>query len=235
MKEIVIGNTHIPVTVKTNSRLKASRLSVDTNGVLIEIPVEFAEEKLIAFVESKKAWVFSKWEEERYVRRQGIWPECFESGAKVMFLGRMNQIFVKHGNVDRIDYTARGFDIEVVANKKDADLKPMFIGFFQNYLSDMMDELIALHSKFANFVNLKVKFTHRKDRWAYYDDQGIIHLGWDLAILPKKLIEYVMAHELCHLLHRNHSEEFWQALHSVMPDYDLRQNQLTDFENQIII
>ncbi len=56
--------------------------------------------------------------------------------------------------------------------------------------------------------------------------QGNISLNWRIVLAPTSIIDYVVAHELCHLVHHNHSKEFWKLLQSIFPDYKERKEWL---------
>jgi len=53
-------------------------------------------------------------------------------------------------------------------------------------------------------------------------------------MLPRELIEYVVAHELCHFYHQNHGKEFYKTLNTVMPDADARKKQLKEYSTSQI-
>lgn len=59
----------------------------------------------------------------------------------------------------------------------------------------------------------------RSCRWGSISDD-IIHINWHLVFAPKRVLEYVVAHELAHLKHRSHGEAFWAYLASILPDYE---------------
>lgn len=65
-------------------------------------------------------------------------------------------------------------------------------------------------------------------RWGSCDAHNNIRLNWRLILLPLEAIDYVVAHELAHVLHKDHSPRFWAALEKVMPDYPHRQKILTE-------
>ena len=57
-----------------------------------------------------------------------------------------------------------------------------------------------------------------------------ISLNWRLVMAPLELIEYVVYHELCHLEHRGHGQDFWRALSEFVPDYKDRRRALRDID-----
>ena len=63
-------------------------------------------------------------------------------------------------------------------------------------------------------------------RWGSCTNDGRIHLSLWLMQLPKELVDYVLCHELCHILQHNHSSGFWQEVSTRMPDYKERRKQL---------
>jgi len=58
------------------------------------------------------------------------------------------------------------------------------------------------------------------------DRRGHLYFHWRLATLPLPMIEYVVAHELTHLLHREHTADLWLRLERLVPDYRERRRWL---------
>lgn len=63
-------------------------------------------------------------------------------------------------------------------------------------------------------------------RWGSCTNQGVIYLNLELIKAPSHCLDYVVCHELCHLVHPHHGKEFYQLLNRVMPDWELRKQRL---------
>jgi predicted metal-dependent hydrolase len=66
----------------------------------------------------------------------------------------------------------------------------------------------------------------QRKRWASCDDSGVLRFNWRVIQAPMRLVDYVVAHELVHLRHREHTAAFWARLGVVMPDYEARKEAL---------
>lgn len=71
-----------------------------------------------------------------------------------------------------------------------------------------------------------LRLSSAQTRWGSANADGIIRLNWRLIHFSPALIDYVVAHELSHLLEMNHSPRFWAVVRSVMPDYELARDRL---------
>ena len=74
----------------------------------------------------------------------------------------------------------------------------------------------------------RVSLSSAATRWGSASANGSIRLNWRLVHHKCEVIDYVVAHELSHLRVMDHSPRFWETVHSVMPDYDLRRRVLKD-------
>ena len=68
-----------------------------------------------------------------------------------------------------------------------------------------------------------------ENRWGSCTPKGKIILNTELIKAPKPCIEYVITHEMCHLLHKNHTKSFYELLHNEMPDWEKWKSKLEKF------
>jgi len=65
-------------------------------------------------------------------------------------------------------------------------------------------------------------------RWGSCGKSGSLNFHWATILLPPSIVEYVVVHELVHLIEPNHTPEFWTRLERVMPDYESRKKWLAE-------
>ena len=73
-----------------------------------------------------------------------------------------------------------------------------------------------------------------KKRWGSADATGNIRFNWRIIQTPTRLIDYVVAHELVHLAHPDHTRDFWATLGRAMPDYEARREALRRLGRQVV-
>lgn len=109
----------------------------------------------------------------------------------------------------------------------------------ENISDEKKMELIALAKViipqkvkyFAKIMDIEpsgVKITGAVTRWGSCSGKNSLCFSWRLMLYPEKAIDYVVIHELSHILHHNHSREFWYTVEKYMPDYKTAEKLLKD-------
>jgi len=100
-------------------------------------------------------------------------------------------------------------------------------------LPPVIVEMLKKHTKAMQLYPSKIGFRFNKSRWGSCSSANSINFNYYLAKLPYELIEYVVVHELAHIKHKNHSQEFWDLVEKFMPDMKKRRKKLREFEKRI--
>lgn len=72
----------------------------------------------------------------------------------------------------------------------------------------------------------KINIKNQKTRWGSCSKKGNLNFNYKIALLPERLSDYIIVHELCHLKEFNHSQKFWNLVAKIMPDYLEIRNEL---------
>ena len=89
---------------------------------------------------------------------------------------------------------------------------------------------LAFWSEGLEVAPFRLVVTAPRCRWGSCTARNEIRLNWRLIQAPPALLDYVVAHEVCHILHKNHGRAFWRALEKLMPDYKARRLALRAWE-----
>lgn len=78
----------------------------------------------------------------------------------------------------------------------------------------------------VDYNALRIK--EQKTRWGSCSQKGNLNFNWKLVMAPIEIIDYVVVHELCHLVHMNHAKDFWRLVEGQLPDYQQRKRWLKE-------
>ncbi len=73
------------------------------------------------------------------------------------------------------------------------------------------------------------------NRWGSCNGNGKLYFNWKLLQMPTRLIDYVITHELVHLVEPKHNQAFWSRLERIMPDYEVRKNDLLNSSKEYLV
>ena len=80
-------------------------------------------------------------------------------------------------------------------------------------------ERIEFFNQAADFKFNKINIKNQKTRWGSCSKKGNLNFNYKIALLPERLANYIIVHELCHLKEFNHSRKFWNLVASIIPDH----------------
>ena len=223
---IQVGRTTIPYHIREQARKKILSLNVKPGLVEVVAPKNTPETVIEEFVHAKRRWIFAKVEQlgEGEQLKTAAMPEQFRSGAKIPFRGRMMPLTVRRdtGAHVRIEYRG-GFHITVpekLQKKTDEAIRRELRAWLKLRLAQDATVFATRYGGKLHVDAKRISVKAKRHFWGYCSKDGVIGINWHLIFAPKQILEYVVAHELCHLKHRNHAEEFWTTLGSVFPDWE---------------
>jgi hypothetical protein len=209
--------------IRESDRRATIEIIVERDGSLaLATPPDVPREALEAFVADHLVWVYTKLEAKAQQARPHR-RKAYVTGEGFPYLGR-------HYRLRRVEPDAQRVPLRLTQGRfclrRDAvpAARDHFITWYTVHLRPVLDRHLAA---LTDRVGAKPRKVHVRDlgyRWGSTDRHGHIYVHWRVAMLPQRMIRYVVAHELVHLRERAHTGAFWARLARVEPEYaDLRQ------------
>lgn len=99
---------------------------------------------------------------------------------------------------------------------------------------EKIPERVRYYAEIMKVAYGRITIRNQKTRWGSCSGKGNLNFNCLLMLAPEKVIDYVVVHELCHLIEMNHSKAFWEQVERVMPDYKVQKQWLKDHGNEIM-
>ena len=192
---------------ESKKAVKYLRLKVGQSGeISLSIPLRTKENHILEFLEKNLEWL-------RKTSAKIKAKNSAKNENQVEFLG---------GNYELIiDKKASGVSIELFSIK--AASKADFRRFCDQKAKELLNASIARFAPLIARPINHISFKHMRTRWGSCNKaKGYINLNLDLITKKKEFIEYVVLHELAHLVYTNHSKDFYALISKHMPDYKAR-------------
>lgn len=210
---VFIGTPPIEVRLKRNTRAKrlTLRLSRTDGTATLTLPTRALIREAEAFARKQEGWL-------RAQIAKLPTSEPLIHGASLPFRGRDLQIATTTGKSVRVEN-----DMILVGGPHSGARLKAFIK------TEARNALVPAVEKYAAMIDRPVKRVTLRDtrsRWGSCSAEGNLMFSWRLVMAPPVVLEYVAAHEVAHLVEMNHSQDFWDVVHSLMPDYQNHRNWL---------
>ena len=203
------------------SRRKTIALVIDSDAELIvRAPFYASTSDIMRFVEAKQDWIVRKTQEMKQKKEER--PKlALQEGETIPYLGRECMIF--RGLTRKICFDGKAF---LLPQSQDADKK--LIQWYKKRAAVILQERVATIAESMQVSPAGVKVTSAKTRWGSCSGTDHLNFSWRLIMCPPEVVDYVVVHELCHILHKNHSKSFWESVGRVDVLYQEHENWLKE-------
>ncbi|ETD70190.1 hypothetical protein V757_08015 [Pelistega indica] len=204
-------------------------ISVGHNGIIVRATLSEPLSNIETMLRSLSEWIANKKAYYESIRPEKI--NHWQINNTIQYLGKTILLKPHFSNTSPIflgDVLApQDNDILLIdIHSSDIPIKIACQQWLQiQALSWFSKRLTALSTPLQlEYSRLRLSYAMRS--WGQCNSKKVIGLNWRLIHLPTKQIDYVIAHELAHLKHMNHSKAFWQEVGRIMPDYEIHKKAL---------
>jgi predicted metal-dependent hydrolase len=213
------------ITVETIIRSRRRTVALEVTPaatVIVRAPLRAPAAYIEEIIQKKSSWILRKMDE---VKRRLLSPgHEYAEGELFLFLGRSYPLhIVENGNM-----TIERSDRLNVSSTLVPDIRNQLKHW---YIEEARKEIPARCMWFSlktGRVPVTIRITDAKQRWGSCTHKGGLSFSWRLIQAPPEMVDYVVVHELVHLIQPDHSKKFWDTVRKIMPDYEQRRIWLKD-------
>jgi len=219
---IVLNGKEVSYTLKRR-RCRAIGMKVDCEGLTVNVPLRESISWVESVLQDRAKWVLKKleeWENEESVRL--LWEES----ATFPLLGEPWQLAITASGVMQMTKVKaktraekRQLALPLPSILSTQEVERIVMKWYHNHALVCFSKRMAYFANKLGVPRPQLRLSRAKTQWGSCDMRGIVPPNWRLIQLPLSLVDYVVAHELSHLIEMNHSLAFWKTVESIYPNY----------------
>ncbi len=226
---VSLNGTEVVYTLK-RCRRRTIGMKIDSYGLTVSIPPRESLRWVESALRDKADWVIRKlaeWTNKKLIRL--VWEEA----AIFPLLGepwKLTKVASGSLKMTPLKITTETEDKQLTlpfpSTLTESQIEELVMTWYDQKALSCFSERLML---FANKLGVplpKLRLSRAKTQWGSCNAHGVIRLNWRLIQIPLPLVDYVVAHELSHLVEMNHSPAFWRTVESIYPDYQAARKEL---------
>ena len=216
--------------LQTSNRRRTLQITIERDGSLVMwAPPHVSEELLRQFALEKRFWVYTKLAEKDRLHKAAP-VKTFIDGEGLLYLGRSYRWrLVESQDVPIKLQNSRFMLVKELKGQGRDHLIRWYSGRAKVWLRDKVQE----YAKRMQLSPGGIRVQDLGYRWGSCGKGDYLYFHWKTILLPPRIVEYVVVHELAHLVERHHTPAFWLRVERTLPDFELRKAWLA--ENGIVV
>jgi len=208
------------------SNRKSMGISIERDGTIMVMAPHQAELiDIEKFVSEKRIWIYQKLAKKKALNRKKPMRE-FVNGQGFLYLGKsyrlklIDDAGIKPGKSWKTTPLRLWHGYFELAETEKAKARNHFISWYRKQIKKQLKERIPRYDKRIGVTVKDVRILDLGHRWASCGRNGSINFNWRSVMAPVWVFDYILVHEMVHMIERGHSDRFWSMVSRVIPDYE---------------
>ena len=224
------GPDGIRIAVERTGRRKTASIRVDNGRVRVLVPRFLPEREIDALIARRMEWIRETVRVHAGLSRAR--ERQYADGEPFEYLGRRYRLQIVTGSAGRAKLVRGRLRVELVdgldAEGRAAAIRERLSAWYAARALDRLREKTERYASVLRVAPPTVVVKACESRWGSCSSSGKVMFNWKVIMAPDPIVDYVVVHELCHLLEHNHSPAYWRLVERVIPDYRARRRWLRE-------
>ena len=212
-------------TLKRTNRKKIG-ISIERDGaIIVRAPLQAEFDEVEKFVADKCIWIYQKLAVKKTLNRKKPKRE-FVNGQGFLYLGKSYRLKLEKDAKIESEKSAQATPLRLwhgyfeLAESESANARNHFILWYKKQINKQIKARIPRYDKRIGVTVKDVRVSDLGHRWASCNRNGVISFNWRAVMAPVWVFDYILVHEMVHLIERGHTGRFWRLISRVIPDYE---------------
>lgn len=201
---------------------------VERDGrIIVRAPAHLPDERIEDIVEAKRYWIYKALAEWRDLNATRVLRE-YRNGEGFLYLGRSYRLLLVAEQHEPLLLKGGRFCLsrDIVDRGDMAAAQSVFRNYYIARGIERISERVGYYAPKVGVKPAGLDVRELGHRWASCSPNGKLAFHWKCMMAPQTIIDYIVAHELCHFHHLDHTDAFWNEVDKVMPVYRERKEWL---------
>lgn len=206
--------------IRSRRRTLALEVAKDAS-LVVQAPFFLPLRYIQKFIQQKKRWIEKRRKE---ILKNKIAEKSFVEGEEFLYLGETYKLKI-------VDWQEKPLTFKDSFNLSRGEIdraKDLFEEWYKKRAFEVMSERVIYYSSIFGLKYNRIRISKASKRWGSCSSTKNLNFNWRLIMAPLEVIDYVVIHELSHLVEQNHSKKFWGLVGKIMSDYKNHKKWLKD-------
>ena len=223
-----------PFEIIRTDRVKSASIDVEDNLVKVTVPKNLSDERIEELIKGRILWIKQKLalQASAIVSK----PKEYVDGEAFAYLGRNYRLKCAKGVEESVKLKSGYLNVTTKNGKRNSEHLKAVVE--QWYRTKALSRLIDKTRRYSAILKVEPTSINLKDykaMWGSCSPKGVVSYNWRIILAPHKIVDYIVVHELCHLIEPNHSSKYWKQVRSVIPEYENSKEWLKNNGSSLLI
>lgn len=225
IQSIKFGEREINYSIYRTTR-KTIGIVIEPDGkVIVKAPINLDQQVILDTIQNKRKWIVEKLMLTEEIKKPIPVRHELVSGEKILLKNRLIRLKIhtcsnKRSNISYAFRTLHIYVNETLSQKeREEEIKRVLINWYKDKALNIISDRIEIYLKLVDYHHQEIKVRDQKIRWGSCTKDGKLIFNWRIVMAPISAIDYVIVHELCHLIEASHSAKFWDMVESLFPNF----------------
>ena len=218
----------LPLVILRTNRKKTVSIEVTPSNVKVSAPKRLSNRVITDFITERSRWI------EKNVRLQLEQPKqktrIWADGEMFAYLGQEYPLRIKREFRSVANINDGHLDVMIPCVTFESEEKPTVKSLIAAWYKQKATETLTTrsfdYSKILKVEPTSIRIKEYKSQWGSCSVSGVISYDWRIIMAPSNVVDYLVVHELAHLLEHNHSQRYWGHVEAALPNFRDQQSWL---------